>query len=1021
MTGSMKHDVPGKHRSPAKSFRIGILATLFFLSIGSAPAASIYDPAYTFTNFVGKPPNSGDVPGDTGTATGTDARFLNPLGVAVDQLGNCYVADTYNHRIRKVTPAGVVSTLAGAGPASPGYLNGIGAAAKFSYPAGVAVTGDGNTVYVSDTGNNAIRRIVTGTGEVTTYAGSTTFGIANGIGTHAQFHHPGGIAVNTNGELFVTDTFNNTVRKITLSSQKGASGEPLGDVTTFAGLAGSSGSEDGTGSAARFRFDDSAWALTPGGNTGRPTEHPSGIAVVGGGDIYVADTFNQTIRRITQQGTEGTVTTVCGKVGVTGSADGNAQDVRFNCPSGMGVSLSGNIFVADQNNDTIRQVTQIGYTTTLAGKVGVPDWTDGTGEGARFSDPTGIAVFNGNDLFVADRDYCRITHGTAGGAAVMTIKPEKDPLPIATLGSAYSANFTVSGGTAPYTWAATGLPPGLTGTAVGVGGNTWVLSGTPTVPGKFIFTVSVTDSNDSSVAGSFELTIHALKITGTIKSGNVYYFQTDGPPGVTGIAPYLPTPPYVFNISGGTPLPAGLNYTRDGVVSGTPYETGAFTISLSVVDAAGLTGAATITFAISSLDLTITTTTLSGGTTGTYYRDTIGCTGGYAPIQFTLSSGSLPPGLSLDPSTGMISGTPTTPTAGLYAFTVQATGNDGLSSTQPLSISINGGVIVVNALTIGGTITSGTAYVFQSDTLTVTGPPGTPPYVFNVSGDTPLPGGLSYTRDGVFSGTPYITGTYTVDVTVQDGTGLVGTKSFTFTIGPSVAPTITTGALSGGTVGVFYSQTVATASTGGYAPIYFTLSSGSLPLGLSLQSLDNRTGIISGTPSAAGIYSFTVKATGNDGLFSRKSLSIRILTAFATWKAGHFTVAELANSAISGDAADPDGDGLVNLAEYAFGGDPKAADSVTSSPTWILNSSNQLEITFSCNASLNEITYTVQTSTDLTTWTDIAQSIGGGLTLPVAALSTVADAGVGIRPVTVTDSIPVSGPRFIRVMISINP
>ena len=154
------------------------------------------------------------------------ASFREPSGVAFDGDGNLYVADTANHTIRKVTPAGVVTTFAGSG--SSGSDDGTGTAASFNYPRGVAVDGDGN-LYVADTNNNTIRK-VTPAGEVTTFAGSGSYGSDDGTGTAASFANPRGVAVDGDGNLYVADTNNNTIRKVT----------PAGVVTTFAG-SGSTG------------------------------------------------------------------------------------------------------------------------------------------------------------------------------------------------------------------------------------------------------------------------------------------------------------------------------------------------------------------------------------------------------------------------------------------------------------------------------------------------------------------------------------------------------------------------------------------------------------------------------------------------------------------------------------------------------------------------------------------------------------------------------------------------------------
>ena len=198
---------------------------------------------------------------------GVNARFSGPQGLAVDRSGNVFVADRFNGAIRKITPAGVVSTLAGSN--QNGFVNGVGAAAIFSSPFDVAVDSSGN-VFVADIGNSVIRKI-TPAGVVSTFAGAVTAttGFANGSGTAASFSSPASVAVDSSDNVFVADTSNHAIRKIT----------PAGIVSTIAGT-GTSGYVDGVGVNARFKS-------------------PYGIAVDSSGNVFVADTFNYAIRTIT--------------------------------------------------------------------------------------------------------------------------------------------------------------------------------------------------------------------------------------------------------------------------------------------------------------------------------------------------------------------------------------------------------------------------------------------------------------------------------------------------------------------------------------------------------------------------------------------------------------------------------------------------------------------------------------------------------------------------------------------------
>jgi sugar lactone lactonase YvrE len=256
---------------------------------------------------------------DNGTVS--VARFFNPTGVAIDGSGNVYVADQNNHLIRKITPVGVVSTLAGSG--SQGFANGIGTAASFSFPSEIAVDGLGN-VYVADQDNFRIRKI-TPAGVVSTFAGSSVAGFANGTGTAASFSPLTGLALDVSGNVYVADYGNHSIRKIT----------PAGVVSTLAG-SGSQGSSDGTGTAASFNY-------------------PTRVVVDGSGNVYVADRTNNLIRKITPTGV---VITLAGS-GSVGSANGMGIAASFNGPSGVAIDGSGNLYVADTYNNRIRKITGI--------------------------------------------------------------------------------------------------------------------------------------------------------------------------------------------------------------------------------------------------------------------------------------------------------------------------------------------------------------------------------------------------------------------------------------------------------------------------------------------------------------------------------------------------------------------------------------------------------------------------------------------------------------------------------------
>jgi sugar lactone lactonase YvrE len=362
--------------------------------------------------------------GGAGNADGVGvaAQFDNPQGIATDSEGNIYVADAYNNAVRKITPAAVVTTLAGDAQATPscGYANGVGEAARFCDPQGVATDAEGN-IYVADSSNTEIRK-VTPTGVVTTFAGQTQlYGDADGVGAAARFSNPiGGIAADAAGDLYIGDYGNSTIRKITAPAV----------VTTFAGTARAYGNVDGTGSAAQFNG-------------------PLGLTTDAAGNVYVADTGNNEIRKITSSAVvttlaqaplaqavavdvagnvyapgdlsglpwvcgilkftpAGVATTFAGTDGPScGSADGIGAAAQFRDAEGIAIDGAGNLYVADTYNYTIRKITPDSVVTTLAGQVGVPGSADGKGAAAQFVLPSALVADAAGDVYVADATTVR--------------------------------------------------------------------------------------------------------------------------------------------------------------------------------------------------------------------------------------------------------------------------------------------------------------------------------------------------------------------------------------------------------------------------------------------------------------------------------------------------------------------------------------------------------------------------------------------------------------------------------------
>lgn len=304
---------------------------------------------------------------------GSTARFESPKGIAFDGAGNLFVADRDSCTIRKIVIAtGVVTTVAGTTRAFGGE-DGIGQAARFSSPWGVAADGTDN-LYVTDSDNHTIRRMVISTGAVSTLAGSTgVSGHRDGTGQAAQFNRPQGIAYDGTGNLYVSEANGHTVRKVVIAS---------GEVTTLAGAPGSSGSLDGKGSEARF-------------------SSPLGLAVGKDGELFVADYGNDVLRKLIP--TTGVVTLYAGSHPRNGAVDGIGADARFDRPADLVSDGAGNLFVADTGNHTIRKiVVATGAVTTLAGTAGQKGTVDGMGAAARFWELNGMTSDQDGNLYVSD-------------------------------------------------------------------------------------------------------------------------------------------------------------------------------------------------------------------------------------------------------------------------------------------------------------------------------------------------------------------------------------------------------------------------------------------------------------------------------------------------------------------------------------------------------------------------------------------------------------------------------------------
>jgi len=500
------------------------------------------------------------------------------------------------------------------------------------------------------------------------------------------------------------------------------------------------------------------------------------------------------------------------------------------------------------------------YTYTIASGV-LPAGISLASNGTLSGTPTAGGTFNfavtatdsstGTGPFTATSGTLTLTVS----APTITLSPSA--VTNATVATAYSQTITASGGTAAYTYAVTSgaLPAGLTLSSGGV------LSGTPTAGGTFNFTVTATDSSTGSgpYTGSraYTLVVNAPTLAITPASGSlsasagVAYSQTFT--GSGGLAPYT----YSLAINSGT-IPTGLSFnTGTGVLSGTPTTTGVVNFTVTATDHATGTGpystSGTYTLTTSAPTITVSPTTLSAASVGVAYSQTATASGGAAPYSYALTAGALPAGLSLNGSTGAITGTPTA--GGTFNFTVTATDANSYTGSRAYTLTVSAATVTVSPSTLPGA-TVATAY---SQTILASG--GTGPYTYAVTAGS-LPAGLTLSSNGTLSGTSTSGGVFNFTVTATDsstGTGpYTGSRAYSLTIGsPTLTITPASGSLNG-VAGTAYSRNFT--ASGGTSPYTYGLvvNSGTMPAGLTWNGA---TGTLSGTPTTAGTVSFTVTGT----------------------------------------------------------------------------------------------------------------------------------------------------------------
>ncbi|USJ25662.1 putative Ig domain-containing protein [Ensifer adhaerens] len=594
------------------------------------------------------------------------------------------------------------------------------------------------------------------------------------------------------------------------------------------------------------------------------------------------------------------------------------------------------------------------YTYALSGGTTLPPGLTLSAAGVISGTPTGSGPYN---FIVRVTDSTTPTAHTYDksynptiAAPVIDVTP--DSLPDGGVGAAYSVHFSASGGTPPYTYTLDvgTLPTGLSLSTSGQ------LSGAPTTAGSFNFKIKIQDSTTISTGGvhfvaqNFTTTINSFPPVALSPASGALPAATVGSAYSQGISASGGAGAISYAVTAGS-LPAGLALnTTTGAISGTPTAAAIGTANFTVTATAATSGSATANYsiAVSAPPVVLTpasNTALSGGTVGVAYSNSsISATGGVGAITYSVSAGALPAGLTINPSTGAITGTPLPDAYGSAPFTVTATAANVGTDSKAYSITIAAPPVVLTPA--GGALVGGDVnVVYPGASISASGGLGT--FTYTVTAGA-LPDGLSLSSAGAIAGTPTAAGYGTKNFTITATGSTAGSASAAYSIAISAPPMTLTpagGALTAATAGTAYSD-MSIAAVNGLGTVTYSLASGTLPPGLGLASAS---GAITGTPAVAGAFSFTITATDMHSRTASESYSINVVAIAPDAPTGAAAMANDASARVSFSA--PAFNGGSSITGYTVTASPGGVTATgPSSPIDVTGLTNGLSYTFTVAA-----------------------------------------------------------------------